>query len=147
MVPRLQSKEDLKVGLPNTSEPVGLTGLDAPIEIYRDRYGIPHVKALSSHDAFLGQGFVTAQDRLWQMEVDRRRAYGRWAEYAGSGAVSQDVWMRRFQIEATVLADYDSVDAETKAMLDAYATGVNAFLETTSSLPVEYSLVKAHPEP
>ena len=74
---------DLKSSLPDTSGTVRLSGLDGHVDIFRDGFGIPHVRAGSAHDAFFGQGFATAQDRLWHMEVDRRRAYGRWAEYAG----------------------------------------------------------------
>ena len=84
--------------LPETTGTLRLTGLEGPVEVYRDQYGIPHARAGSVHDAFFAQGFVTAQDRLWQMEYDRRRATGRWAEYAGASAVEQDVTMRRFQI-------------------------------------------------
>ena len=99
------------------------------------------------HDAFFAQGFVTAQDRLWQMEYDRRRATGRWAEYAGSSAVEQDVAMRRFQLGATAQRDYAELNAETRAMLDAYAAGVNAFVASSAALPAEYGLVGGTPEP
>ena len=142
-----KTKEDLKASLPDTFSSLRLRGLDATIEIFRDNYGIPHVKAQRVHDAFFGQGFATAQDRLWQMEHDRRVAYGRWAEYAGTTAVAQDQMMRRFRIGPTVQADYEAVDNETKAMLDAYAAGINAFVETTESLPIEYDLVGDHPQP
>ncbi|MBI4641068.1 MAG: penicillin acylase family protein, partial [Candidatus Tectomicrobia bacterium] len=147
MVATLKSKEDLKSALPDTSKTLSLKGLNATIEIYRDNYGIPHVKAQSVHDAFFGQGFASAQDRLWHMDYDRRRAYGRWAEYAGPSAAAQDEMMRRFQIGPTVKIDYEAINAETRAMLDAYAEGVNAFIENTNSPPIEYSLVRGQPEP
>ena len=83
--------EELKAALPDTTGMLRLKGLEGPVQVYRDGYGIPHARAGSVHDAFFAQGFVTAQDRLWQMEYDRRRATGRWAEYAGEGAVEQDV--------------------------------------------------------
>ena len=63
---------DLKAALPDVTSAQSFAGLDGPITIYRDEWGIPHVKAESEHDAFFGQGFVTAQDRLWHMEYDRR---------------------------------------------------------------------------
>ena len=87
---------------------------------------------------FSGQGFATAQDRLWHMEHDRRMAQGRWAEVAGDAAVEQDVLMRRLGIGPSVEADLAVLNAETRAMLEAYAAGVNAFVETTHSLPVEF---------
>ena len=142
-----RSKEDLEAALPDTSKTLRLEGLEALVQVYRDSYGIPHVKALSIHDAFFGQGFVTAQDRLWHMDHDRRLAYGRWAEYAGQAAVDQDLLMRRLQIGPSVEADYRSVNAETRATLDAYAAGVNAFIESAESLPIEYGMVDGQPEP
>ena len=141
------TKEDLKVALPDTSKSFRLKGLGASVQIYRDAYGIPHVRAGSVQDAFFGQGFVTSQDRLWHMDFDRHQAYGRWAEYAGKDAVANDLLMRRFQIRASVENDYRAVNGDTRAMLDAYAAGVNAFIQSAESLPIEYSIVEAQPEP
>ena len=95
-------RNNLGAYLPDTDTPLRLEGIVATIEIYRDPYGIPHVSADTVHDAFFGQGFATAQDRLWHMDFDRQCAYGRWAEYAGEDGVEQDKTMRRFQIEASV---------------------------------------------
>jgi penicillin amidase len=99
------------------------------------------------HDAFLTQGFVHTQDRLWQMDYDRRRAYGRASEYLGASALRQDLLLRRLGLEASARADYDAVSPETRAMLEAYAAGVNAFLRTTTRLPIEYQLLDTTPEP
>ncbi len=133
--------------LPDTTGPVAARGLTDQVEIYRDRHGIPHVEAKTVEDAFFGQGFATAQDRLWHMDYDRHRAYGRWAEMAGPQGLEQDLLMRRFRLEASARADYQAVNEETRSMLDAYAAGVNAFIETTASLPIEYRLLDASPEP
>ena len=84
MVVTPRTREDLKSALPDTSKTLRLKGLDATVEIYRDKHGIPHVSAQTTNDAFFAQGFVAAQDRLWHMDYDRCRAYGRWAEYAGA---------------------------------------------------------------
>jgi penicillin G amidase len=146
MTPTLRP-DDLKAALPALTDTVRLKGLESLVEIYRDRLGMPHVFARSVHDAFFAQGFVHAQDRLWQMDYDRHRAYGRWAEYLGLSAVAQDVLMRRFRLEASAKADYTAINSETRAMLDAYAAGVNAFLHSTTQLPIEYRLVNATPEP
>ena len=143
-IPR--TKDDLKSALPDINSTLKLKGPDASIEIHRDAYGIPHVKAESTHDAFFGQGFVAAQDRLWQMDYDRYRVYGRWAEFVGESGLEQDKMMRRFQIGATVEKDYESINAEAKAMLEAYAAGVNAFLEITNTLPIEYQILDKRPE-
>ena len=138
---------NLRAALPDMSSQVILAGLDAPVEVYRDRYGIPHVRTQSVNDAFFAQGFVTAQDRLWHMDCDRHRAYGRWAELAGPAGLEQDLTMRRFRLKASAQVDYEAVDQETRAMLDAYSAGVNAFISSTQRLPVEYRLLTATPEP
>jgi penicillin amidase len=136
---------DLKSALPDLSRTFRLEGLNAPVEIYRDRFGVPHVLARTAHDAFFGQGFVTAQDRLWQMDYDRRRACGQLAELLGVSAVEEDKVMRRFQIGATLGDDYRSVDPETRAMLEAYTRGANGFIENPGALPIEYVLLDARP--
>lgn len=146
MVATYKSKEDLKAGLPDVTSTVTVKGLDGDIEILRDDLGIPHLKATTAHDAWFGQGFATAQDRLWHMDFDRRKAYGRWAELAGQPGVESDIMMRRFRIGATVKSDYEAQNDETRAMIDAYTAGVNAFIDTTETLPVEYDLVDGKPE-
>jgi penicillin G amidase len=141
------TRQDLTAALPRLDGSIRLPGLRAPAGIWRDVDGIPHVEAASAHDAFFVQGVVHAQDRLWHMDYDRRRANGRWAECAGSAAVAQDVYLRRLGIAASARADYAAVNAETRAMLDAYAAGVNAFLAVSSALPVEFHLLGTRPEP
>lgn len=145
MHPKL-TPDDLRAAVPEMTGTLRLNGLNAPVEISRDTLGIPHILASSIHDAFFAQGFVHAQDRLFQMDADRHRAYGRFAEFAGPVALPQDLLVRRFRLEASARADYDAVNAPTRAILEAYAAGVNAFLETTPRLPVEYQLVETGPE-
>jgi penicillin amidase len=139
--------DDLRAAVPEFPGVLRLRGLDHPVQIARDRLDIPHIWAHSMPDAFLAQGFAHAQDRLWQMDYDRHRAYGRAAEYLGSSALRQDQLLRRLQLEASARADYNAVTPETRAMLDAYTAGVNAFLETTTRLPVEYQLLDTTPAP
>ncbi len=146
MKPGTITAEHMKAALPDTSSAVSLDGLDDAVTVYRDRLGIPHVKAATVHDAFFGQGFATSQDRLWQMEYDRRRAYGRWAEYVGPEGVEQDAMMRRFRLRSSALCDYGALGAGARAMVDAYAEGVNAFIGSTRSLPVEFAVVGSSPE-
>jgi len=138
---------DLRAALPELGGTATLDGLDGPVEIFRDALGVPHLRAGTTHNAFFAQGYVHAQDRLWQMDYDRRRAAGRWAEWAGPAWVEQDILMRRLGLAASAEADYAASDTETRAMFDAYAAGVNAFIATTATLPIEYRLVGATPEP
>jgi penicillin amidase len=139
--------DDLQAAVPECRGKVWLGGLAHPVEIYRDRLGIPHIRAQTVHDAFFAQGFVHAQDRLWQMDYDRHRAYGRAAEYLGASAVPHDSLLRRLCLETSARADYDAVNAEARAMLEAYAAGVNAFLQAIPRLPIEHQLLDATPEP
>ena len=136
----MTTKQELKAALPDVTSTVHLAGLEAPVEIYRDVFGVPHIRAGTERDAFFAQGFATAQDRLWHMDYDRRRGTGRWAEAVGPVGLEQDKLMRRFRLEASAKGDYQTVAPQTRMMLDAYCAGVNAFIENTDSLPVEYGL-------
>ena len=141
------SNSDIKSALPDTKSPLTVSGLRGRVTILRDVYGIPHVRADHVQDAFFGQGFATAQDRLWHMDFDRRQAYGKWAKFVGSSGIESDRMMRRFQIGTSVFSDYKNLKRETREMFDAYASGVNAFIESTDNLPIEYSIVESNPEP
>src|SRR5688572_6832577 len=140
------TRADLAAAVPDVRSTVTVPGLGARALVWRDPEGVPHVRADAARDAFVAQGFVHAQDRLWQMDYDRRRACGRWAEYAGPDAVAQDVQMRRFQLAASARADVAAASAATRAMLEAYAEGVNAFI-AGGRWPAEYRLVGGEPEP
>jgi penicillin G amidase len=138
--------EDLCKALPKLDGVLKIPGLKGNVDVWRDPQGVPHIKSESVHDAFFAQGFVHAQDRLWQMEYDRRRACGRWAEYAGLSGLAQDKQMRRFRLEESARLDYREISAETRAMLDSYAAGVNAFI-SLKQFPIEFRLVDSSPEP
>ena len=122
-------------------------GLDGDVEIVRDEWGIPHVRAGTAHDAVFGQGWVQAEDRLGQLEYDRRRAYGRWAEVAGRPAVSFDVFARRCGLAAAARHEYDALDGDARAVLDAFAAGVNAWLAADRPSPTDLALAGLRPEP
>lgn len=143
---RLTAKA-LRNALPDTASTLRLQGLDAPVDILRDALGIPHVRAMNIDDAFFAQGFVTAQDRLWQMDYDRLRGMGRICELAGEDALPGDLQMLRFQLDRGLEEDWELFTPGTRAMLDAYAAGVNAFLESSPPLPVEYALTGHQPQP
>jgi penicillin amidase len=137
---------DLVAALPDVTSPQRFRQLRSQAVIRRDRWGIPHIKARDEYDLFFAQGFATAQDRLFQMDFDRLRALGRAAEYLGSGALQQDRFMRRRRIERVSRLDYHAASRPARTALDAYADGVNAFLETTKAMPVEYRLLRVTPE-
>ncbi len=139
--------QDLLDALPDLSTDQVLSGLHATTEICRDSWGIPHIKAQSETDLYFAQGFATAQDRLWHMDYDRHRALGRWAEWIGPSGIAQDRLLRSAGMGPTAQLDYQAASPAARAMADAYTAGVNAFLNTTQTLPVEYKLLGLQPEP
>lgn len=118
-----------------------------PVEIHRDTDGVPHVRAATVAGAFRGQGYAAAQDRLWQMEMDRRRATGRLAEVVGPTAVASDTFHRRMGLTRSAQDSWRVLRADTRAMLAAYADGVNQFLASSPVLPGEFELLEHSPEP
>ena len=120
-------------------ETLSVSGSEQPIEILYDSLGVPHIRAKTAWDAFFAQGFVHARDRLWQMERDRRQAYGEWAAIVGSGAVAQDLLARRLRVRHLVRRDHGALDARTQAMLVAYCAGVNASVTATPALSGEFA--------
>ena len=94
--------------------------------IRRDEHGIPHVRADSAGDAWFGMGYACAQDRLFQLDYDRRRACGRWAEVAGAAAVGGDMLARRLGLADAAKRDISEMSPVTRAAFDSYARGVNA---------------------
>ena len=131
---------------PALSGSITVPGLGETVIVHRDSWGIPHIRARTAIDAYAALGFVHAQDRLFQMDLNRRRALGRTAEWLGASAVEADILVRRLGMEAACRRDYAALGAEARGMLDAYAVGVNAFLASGAALPVEYSLVGGRPE-
>jgi len=120
----------------------------APVTILRDGFGIPHIRAEGgATDTFRAQGLVHAQDRLFQMELNRRRALGRAAEWLGPPAAAGDVLARRLGVEAASRRDAAALSPEARAMIEAYAAGVNDWIAQAPALPEEYSLLGAEPEP
>ncbi len=122
-------------------------GLEGPLRIERDRWGVPHVRARSIHDAWFGEGFCHGQDRLWQMELYRRAASGRMAEIAGPSALPGDRLVRTFGLRWRAEREAAELPAELRAHLDAYCAGVNAAAAAARALPVELQLLRAGFEP
>jgi penicillin amidase len=141
------TRADLQAALPDVTSTLMLSGLQRPVEVHRDAWGIPHVQAATEYDVFFAQGFVSAQDRLWHMDYDRHRALGRWAEFAGPTGLHQDRLLRRLRLEHAARADFEVSSAAARSMLAAYTDGVNAFMATTRALPIEYTILDIAPEP
>jgi penicillin amidase len=131
--------------LPDLQSPAVVPGLSKRLDVRRDSWGIPHIRAASQADAFAGLGFVHAQDRLWQMEALLRRGTGRYAEWLGKSALAGDVLARRVDTSGASRRDFAILSAETRSMLEAYARGVNAFI-ALRRWPAEYAILKAEPQ-
>ncbi len=112
--------------LPDYDRERRLAGLGAPVEIVRDAYAVPHIFAESDADAFFALGWAHAQDRLWQMELQRRTAQGRLAELFGADALAIDRTMRALDLDGIAERSVDALSDEAAALLAAYADGVNA---------------------
>ena len=119
-----------------------------PVSVERDALGVPHIRAASADDLYFAQGFVTAQDRFWQMESFRRLAAGEFAEVAGPAALESDREFRRLRISRLAQQRATTVTGEDRAVLAAYARGVNHYLETHAGrLPLEFALLGYKPHP
>ena len=137
-----------KAALPVLDGDLHLAGLSAPVIVRRDAHGVPHIEASSEDDLFMAQGYVTAQDRLWQMDASRRNANGELAEIMGSSLVTHDKTQRVLQLRNTAQRIYANLPAEDRVRLDAYARGVNQFIaEHQNSLPPEFKLLGYCPQP
>ena len=126
---------------------VEVDGLTAPIEVIRDRFGVLHVYASSDADVLFGQGFVHAQDRLFQIDLIRRLAAGRLAEVVGARGLASDRLMRRLGLADRAGRDLATAGEEERALLFAYAAGVNAGVRVLRALPPEYALLTEPPAP
>jgi penicillin amidase len=130
--------------LPDLTTAANVPGLSGTVDLRRDAWGIPHIRAATSGDAFAGLGFAHAQDRLWQMEALLRRGTGRYAEWVGKSALAGDILARQLDTAGASRRDFALLNAETRAMLEAYARGVNAFI-ALRRWPVEYEILGAQP--
>src|SRR4051812_20727641 len=110
-----------------------------PVDILRDRFGVPHCYAGTEDEAFRAQGFVHAADRLWQLEYDRRRALGRMAEAVGAPAIAADTFYRRVDLASSCRRDLEQLAPATVAMLASYASGVNEWA-AAHDLPREFAI-------
>lgn len=124
--------------------------LDEDVKIVRDEFGVPHITAESDADLYRTQGYVQAQDRLFQMDMARRQASGRLSEVVGEVAVGTDKKFRAFSLRAAAEASYDGYGDDAKKVLGWYAEGVNAFIEEAEQdgkFPYEFKILGYTPEP
>lgn len=131
------------------SNTIQIAGLRGRVTIRRDERGIPYVSAANDEDLYFGQGYATAMDRLWQMDLFRRTARGELAEVLGAPALEEDKRHRTFGFAQVADAELTLASPQSRAILDAYAKGVNAYIESIDpkSLPPEFLLLQYKPRP
>jgi penicillin amidase len=134
--------------LPRLSGTLTVDGLQGPVEIRRDRTGVPHVRAQSRADGAFAVGFLHAQDRMWQMELHRRIAAGRLSEVVGQQAIPVDQLMRKLGLRRVSEAEWHVTQAagELRSLLEAYTAGVNAAMRDRP-LAAEFTILRHRPEP
>ena len=124
----------LRTSLPEIDGRIELAGLTKPVDVVRDRDGVPHIRAATVPDAYFALGFVHAQDRLFQMDFLRRLGAGRLSEVVGARTLEVDRTMRTLGLYRLAEASLAHISADTRAALEAYAAGVNAYLDTRSGV-------------
>ncbi|MCP6759332.1 MAG: penicillin acylase family protein [Fischerella sp. CENA71] len=129
---------------PQESGEIRLPGLQSQVEVRRDRSGIPHIYAQNTHDLFMAQGYIHAQDRFWQMDFWRHIGSGRLAEMFGQSQLNVDKFLRTLGWARVAQTEIQQMDAQTKNILQAYAAGINTYLgnHQDSSLSLEYAVLK-----
>lgn len=137
----------LRQSLPTNEGAVYVVGLQSSVQVHRDHWGVPHIVAQNDHDLFFAAGFVTAQDRLWQMDVFRRAANGQLAEVYGKRLLEADVLARTIGFHRIAKDILKQSSEESRQILQAYADGINALIEKKSRLPVEFALARYRPDP
>jgi penicillin G amidase len=134
--------------LPQLDGEITLPGLSAPVRVTRDGHGVPTIEASTLEDLFFAQGYVTAQDRLWQMDVMRRFAAGEMSELLGPALLEHDREQRILGLRATAQKAVGALSAPERSRFEAYARGVNAFLNARlDRLPIEFRLMDYKPSP
>ncbi|HTU34005.1 MAG TPA: penicillin acylase family protein [Candidatus Acidoferrum sp.] len=131
---------------------IQIAGLENPVTVLRDRWGVAHIYAANQHDLFFAQGYVVSQDRLFQMELWKRSGQGRLAEILGPSALQRDVNARLLRYTGNMDAEYASYSADTKEILQAFTDGINAYIAERTrpggrGLPIEFQIAGFKPEP
>ena len=114
---------------PQTDGELKVAGLDGTVDVYRDKMGIPHIYASTTHDLFFTQGYVHAQERFWQMDTWRHIGSGELSNMFGKGQVDTDTFLRTLGWRQTAEAELKQLSPDSLAILQAYTDGVNAYLK------------------
>jgi penicillin amidase len=135
---------EIKISSVEGLSTMNVQGIESPVDIYRDQMGIPHIYASNLHDLFFAQGYVHAQDRFWQMDFWRHIGSARLSEMFGDSQVETDAFLRTLGWRQIAEMEWENLSPESKAILLAYAEGINAYLADHSGteLSLEYGVLK-----
>ncbi|MBZ8180965.1 penicillin acylase family protein [Oscillatoria salina] len=140
----------LRRSLPPVSGTLTVAGIQAPVTVYRDTSGVPHIVADNRHDLYFAQGYITATDRLFQMDLSRRAASGQLSEIFGSETIETDRFFRDLMLRRASEESLAAYPQDIVEILEAYTEGVNAWIEQAKRelrLPPEFTLLRYEPEP
>lgn len=137
----------LKASLPEQHLTLRHPAISAGVAISRDAHGVPTLVAATDTDAFFAVGYVHAQDRLWQLEVQRRTVQGRLSEVFGKASLQQDIWFRTLGMYQAAQSAWPGLSPDAQASLTAYAAGINAGIAAQHSLPPEFRMLDVKPQP
>src|SRR5215472_10340694 len=142
--------EQAKAALPETNGTLSVTGLRQTATVLRDRWGVAHIYAANQHDLFFAQGYVAAQDRLFQMEIWKRIGQGRLAEILGPNFIERDVAARLLRYRGEMEKEYAAYGPDAKDILTAFTDGINAYIAerkaSQQGVPLEFKLAGFEPE-
>src|ERR1700758_5367655 len=150
-----EQKDDLSSAahkaLAKVSGQLRIQGLDHPVKVLRDRWGVAHIYAQNQHDLFFAQGVVAAQDRLFQMELWKRAGQGRLSEILGPSALQRDLDARALRYRGDLAPEYSSYAPDAQAILTAFTDGINAYIGALQApggpgLPVEFQIAGFSPD-
>ena len=137
-----------RASLPALDGVLSAPGLSARVDVSRDAHGVPHIRAQSIADALFAQGYVTAQDRLWQMDLSRRKAEGTLSEIFGDRTLRMDIESHTLDFAGVAERALAEMSPDEHCLLSAYARGINVFIEShRDHLPLEFMLMRYQPQP
>ena len=137
------------IPLYNFAEEINVSGLNKPVEIIIDKYGVPHIYAQDHYDVFFAQGFNAARDRLWQIDTWRRRGLGQLSEVLGSSYLEQDRANRLFLYRGDMYREWLSYGSDAKKISESFINGINAYIDhiddNPDKLPIEFNILEYKP--
>ncbi|MBM3183648.1 MAG: penicillin acylase family protein, partial [Chloroflexi bacterium] len=133
--------------MPSYSGTIALDGLTAKVKVHTDKYGVPHIFAKNEADLFFAQGYITARERLFQMDMTRLAGRGELSTCLGEVTIKADKFFKTVGFYKIAEAEYQLMKPESRAIIDAYTKGVNAYIDTCENLPIEYKFLQVKPQP